>query len=378
MPYNYEESATVNTNVSNLVIANEAYVNNPDYKLLTVTSNGGVAAKAENLSILSGGTVTLAGSATLKDATISAGGSLYFTAGIAQNLTVLSGGSVSGAAWGQTWRGLTTESGAVVKIVACTMSGRSNNIKKGTLAGNMTIASDTIDGVMYGVRQTAGAINYYDIVMSNYVNNGTAYTYMYSGCSIINGSAINAGGGFSFRGNGGYLENVQVTNGKIWTNTAGVTVSLGGANTNITQGHWYHCAAAGTTNQDTALYASGGVLYGVTIKTNGNWLRNLTVVSGLTISAPVVSSGGTLYIGNGGTGTEILVHSTGKFYVTNGGRASGVTVNGDAVEGVMNIMAGGYASGVTVSGTNSGSSILPVTTSITPSIASGVLLNTGR
>ena len=155
--------------------------------------------------------------------------------------------------------------------------------------------------------QNAGAFHLRNVRLYDFTNSGACYTYLSSGTVVSNGSAIVAKGGFAFC-NSGYLYNAQVTNGWIWGHEAGGAVLLGGAETNITQGNWYHCGAGSSSNKDANLYAADGVLHSATIKNNGNWLRNLTVLEGLTISESIVSSGGSLTIGSGGSATGVSVH----------------------------------------------------------------------
>ncbi len=329
MSYNYEESATLTTAASNLVIASDALLtSSPDYKIATLS--GG--ATYTGWSVVSGGTATVGRNATLSNVVVGNNGTVFVSsAGKFYGGTIKSGGYVTAAA-GQNFpvfSNFTVEAGGKLHLGNGNIYGRNNNIAANTLvSGNLSNTSASVDGVLYGVLQKGGAFNYYDIVFSNFTNSG-GFTYMLSGCSILDGQAIKAGAGFGL-GSNSYLYNGNVTNGSVWIQYAGAPISLGGANTNITQGHVYHCAAAGTTNQDTNLYAADGVLYGVTLKTNGNWLRDLTIVSGLTISAPVVSNTGILKIAQGGIAAAPVVSDGGSIEVRSGGTATGITATNAA------------------------------------------------
>jgi len=350
MSYQIAESATLTTAAGNYLIASDAYVTDPDYKILTMN---GAKVVYSGMNVVSGGTAQLGGGAILSGAAISAGGSLYFTnSASAIGLTVKSGGSAGGAAWAQNYEDLTLESGAQLSVAAGSLRGRNNDIKAGTLTGAASIASDSVNGVLYGVTQTGAAIQYFDIVLSNYVNNG-GFTYICANASAYDLSAIKANTGVGLAG--GYACNLHVTNGNLWihdqdSNTA---VKLGGAATNIAKGHVYHCNADGKTNNDADMYAADGVLYGVTVKLGGTankWLRNLQIFEGLRISAPVVSSGGTLTIGSGGIGSAVTVSAGGKTVISANGQVNAATVAGtlemwgNATVSALTVKTGGLVS----------------------------------
>ena len=111
------------------------------------------------------------------------------------------------------------------------------DVKANTLEGNVRVASDSVDGVAYGFTQTGGAHNYLaGAVVSGYINNGACYTYVGAGGEVAYGSALKNNGGFGFLNNG-YLKNVWISGGSLWTqHNAGAACSLGGAETYIKQG----------------------------------------------------------------------------------------------------------------------------------------------
>ena len=330
MSYNYAESATLTTAVSGLVIASDAYMTeSPDYKIATLSGGGAVYSGA---TVISGGTVYLGSGTIMNNATIGPKGSVFASyTGRLSGVTIESGGYVGNAPSQNNPQifDFTIKSGGTLAFTNGSMGGRNNSAAANTFAGNLRIASDSVDGVLYGVTQTGGAFTFTNIVFSNFINSGTGYSYIASGCSIYNGSAIKDQRGFAFAGSA-YLHNAYVSGGWIWTGNAGAAISLGGAQTYIKQGSWYHCGAGNSASQDTNLYASGGVLYGVTVKNSGNWLKNLTILSGLTISAPVVSNGGILTIGASGYATNVNVIKGGKTVVSTGGSVSVITVAGTA------------------------------------------------
>ena len=338
-------SATVNENMSDLYVFDSAegssYENQPYAKILTMS--GGAAVTYTNVTLSAGGTATVAQETNFNNVTVFSGGSLRMAwHAVFNGLTIESGGWASNHENYPILSNFTVKAGGKLYLANGDLHGRNNTLAANALGGNIINSSASVDGVLYGVKQQGGAFNYYDIVMSNFTNTN-GYTYMNSGCSILTGSAITAGKGFAFV-DSAYLENAYVSNGRIWMHSAGVAVSLGGAQTYIKQGSWYHCNCDASNNQDTALYAENGVLYGVTIKNNGRWLRNLTIVSGLTISAPVVSSGGALTVGAGGSGNAITTTANANLYVLNGGKVTDLNLGG----GWLTIDGDGKVDGATI------------------------------
>ena len=300
MSYNKAESATLTAAASNLVIASDALMTTtPDYKITTLS--GG--ATYPGWSVISGGTVTIGRNATLSNAVVGNGGSILMSsAGKFYGCTIKSGGYLGAVGNFPVLSNFTVEAGGQINLGNGNIYGKNNTIAANTLrGGNLSNTSASVNGVLYGVLQKGGAFNYYDIVFSNFTNSG-GYTYMLSGCSILDGQAIKAGAGFGL-GSNSYLYNANVTLGSVWIQYANAPISLGGANTNITKGHVYQNAAAGTSSPDNDIYAANGVLYGVTLKAktgSDTQLSDLTIVSGLTISAPVVSNTGKLTLAQGG------------------------------------------------------------------------------
>ena len=190
-------SATINENAQDLYIFNSVtdvqYDPDPYAKILTMSS--GKTVTYTNVTISSGGTATIAASTLLRDITVSSGGSLLINgAANLGGLTIESGGWARSNGNSLVFSNFTIKAGGYLLTKNANFFGRNNFVAAGTLAGYLSVASDSVDGVIYGFSQTGGAYNYYDIVFSNFTNTG-GYTYLNSGCSIYNGSAINAAAG---------------------------------------------------------------------------------------------------------------------------------------------------------------------------------------
>ncbi|MBP5531848.1 MAG: hypothetical protein J6Y54_07470, partial [Lentisphaeria bacterium] len=309
---------------------------------VAVSSGGKVGSAVVN------GVVNLAAGGSITDGiTVENGGKFNLNGGTIYNMTVKAGGSASAAVTGLGYHGVTVEAGGYLRTRTATYYG-TFLAASGTLDGDLKATSDSVDGVFCGGSQTVGAMHWHGTLMSNYVINGAAYCYLSNGASVRNGSALAVGGGFAFGLGGGYIYNAQITNGSIWMNNSGNggVVSLGGAETNITKGNWYHCNCAGATNRDANLYAENGVLYDAVIKKSGNWLKELTVLEGLTVSRAVMSSGGSLTLVSGGIGNELTVSGYGRLYISSGGVAT--SAHG---KGGMYVYDGGIINSTTVEST---------------------------
>ena len=252
----------------------------------------------DHITVVSGGTLTNGRQVKLTDTTVSNGGlvRLLSNCGLS-NVTIESGGVASHVQNYTSVNQVRVYSGGTLYLGNGHLFGTDNYFEKGTLKGNIQALEDTDAYGKSYLKQTGGAFYYYRCAFGSFVNDG-GYTYVYSDTVISNGSALKAKNGFALQN--AYLYNAQITDGYIWVQANGARISLGGAETNIRKGQFYHINCANTTNQDTDLYAENGVLYGVKIYNSARRLCNLTILEGLTVSSPIISSGGLLTIGSGG------------------------------------------------------------------------------
>ena len=93
---------------------------------------------------------------------------------------------------------------------------------------------------------------------------------------------------------------------------------------------------------------------GETTNSTAYWLRDIALVSGLTASAPVISSGGTLFLKDGGSATSATINSAGFLIVSDGGKVTSAVAD----NGYIYVSQGGEASDVTVSNTINLSALL--------------------
>ena len=344
-------AVTVSTNMSDLYVFTSAegssYANQPYAKDLTLS--GGADATYTNLTVSAGGNVHAGIGTNVRDVTVCAGGylRLYQSANVS-GLVVESGGWAGNPGNNPTLSNFTIKAGGKLNLGNGTLCGRNNSIAANTLAdGALSNTSASVDGVLYGVTQTGGAFNYYDIVFSNFVC-GNGFAYLHSGAEFRNASTT-AGRGFGLC-DSSYLYNAYVSGGYIWGQEAGAAVSLGGAETYISQGAWCHAAAdnTGASVRDGSLYATNGVLYSARLRSNGNWLRDLTILEGLTASAAHVSTGGKLNIGSGGIGSGIIVSAGGSVTIRESGTATGITAANNATGAQITLETGGAAANITV------------------------------
>lgn len=146
--------------------------------------------------------------------------------------------------------------------------------------------------------------------------NISGYLHVYGGAvvsnAIINVPANNRGIMLS---SGGGLYNIQIESSKGFlyylNNTSMHT--LGGSSCNIPQSQiMYNTYNNGYI--DPSLYISSGIVRGLTLKNTTSNVVRLTVNSGLLISSGVISSGGTLFIQDGGQCSNMAIVSKGSAF----------------------------------------------------------------
>ena len=334
MSYVHAESATLNAAASNYVIASDAYVANPDYKILTMSGAGVIYS---GMTVISGGTAQLAASAVLADTTIGAGGSLTREGELFLSNVTFESGAIGSATY---LSGCTLNTGAKVTVPGgLVIAGIGNSIAQNTLVGGPGNIGNlyTVNGVIYGINNVGGAITFADGIIVSGGNVG-GYKYFTRGAQgrDLTANTTNNGPGL---GDGGYLYNVKVTNGSVYVNentlTSAPSISLGGAETVIPVGH-FEVGTATLGKVINAIYAEGGKLYGVDLHTGRYtdatrpyyWMDKLTILEGLIIDSPVVSSGGSLTIGSGGSGNGIVTSANAYLYVIDGGKATNIDMKG--------------------------------------------------
>ncbi|MBQ6353314.1 MAG: hypothetical protein IJJ28_08610, partial [Lentisphaeria bacterium] len=115
MPYQIAESGALIANASNYVIADEARVENPDYRVLDM--GGGASVVYENMGVSAGGTATLANYTKLSGGVVDSGGSLNIgLSATVSGLTIRSGGWAKGVGNFPNISAITLESGAYLYI----------------------------------------------------------------------------------------------------------------------------------------------------------------------------------------------------------------------------------------------------------------------
>ena len=328
-------ATTLNTATSNLLILNSksgvTYDPEPDYKDLTLS--GAATTRYKNLTVSNGGILRL-GKVTV------------------DNVEVYSGG-VMRAAPGGTWY---TVSGAKVyaggsafgmHTAGATLAGADTYFALGTLDGYKTAYTDE-----NGYLQNFGCGGAFSIRDGMKVDNFTARSHLYMQGKAVarNVTFVSSSCNLSMLG-GDYVYNAKMADGITHIGTIRLAfsgISLGGAETNFVGNsggiiQWNNGKAYGSAGViDANIAITNGVITGMKLVSSSTWLKDITLCEGILADAPVISSGGTLRLYNGGIASAAQVNATGAVNVSAGGLLSGATV---AANGTVNISSGGVVSG---------------------------------
>ena len=276
------------------------------------------------------GVLTVSG-ATARNITASAGAVISAAGnGRVENAVLKSGAKVSATAAGATFAGLTLEDGAKWRwATGIHLSGTDFSFSAGALenagAAAYTDENGAIHNLAYG-----GIVHLHDgVTLIDAVANGNMRI---SEGGIVNG--VTAGTG-SASLQGGTLLNANIDKAKAIVISRDVLNRLGGAETNVIAGGF-------ATYAD--MYAESGVLYNLKLGAATNVLSRIILVDGITASAPVISSGGTLFISSGAGIDGATIEGGARLYMS-----SGATVKGDVtVASTAYFYGGTFAAGATV------------------------------
>ena len=327
-------SATLNVNGGTLYTRSDTVLHN-------VVINSG--------AVLSGNFVS-GHAAQIKNATVEAGGKLDLTGGAAY---------VSG---------LLVKEGATFKTAANNvLVGTDINIAAG--AWNVLPTEAVVDGVLNANGSKflgVGAFYFYDgFTVSNAECN--IYMYLSNGAQARDITATTSNG--VALQTGGYAYNVKVGaedggNFFIHQYSGNAGVALGGAETDIAQGKVYN--VAGTFDKPYDWYVDKGVVKQLSLGSGATYaydVQRMHLREGIKADAPVVSSGGTLYISSGVEVTDAKLFNAGGIRIYDGALLSGTTATGGMMWvsntgvikdtlmsgwAIMTVSEGGYVSGVTL------------------------------
>ena len=274
-----------------------------------------------DVTVVNGGTIFVYGGATATGVTVSNGGTVKYISSSTRpdlvDLVVESGGVASADAYCG-WRSIDVKEGGTLSATNAKIHGTDINIAQGAWA-NYTSAY-AVNGVIYDLDTTAGFDLFSGTVLSNAKLGG--YTSLSLGAQARDVELTNANRGLTMS-SGCYVYNVSATTGYLHLEDYSRNVSLGGAQTEIAAGHVRYNALGQSSATDNDLYATGGVLHNLVIRGEGQWVRNLTLIEGISADAPVVS-GGTLSVASGATVTDAVALG-GTLFVSSGGVLDGVT-----------------------------------------------------
>ena len=157
--------------------------------------------------------------------------------------------------------------------------------------------------------------------------------------------------------------------------------TLGGAETNIPVSRLRYNIYSGYI--DPSIYVSSGIMRELVLKNTVSNMVKLTINSGLTVSSAIISSGGSLYVRDGGNCLTMTINSKGSaFFCDNINIISASSIignRGTCLCNDINISSGGYAlyRGSNISGSNvtvNNGAILRIQNG---AIVSNVIVNSG-
>ena len=273
-----------------------------------------------DVTAVNGGTIFVYGGATATGVTVSNGGTVkYISSGTRPDLVdlVVESGGVASADAYCGWRSIDVKEGGTLSAVNAKIHGTNINIAQGAWADYA--AAYAVNGVIYDLDTTAGFDLFSGTVLSNAKLGG--FTSLSLGAQARDVELTNANRGMILS-SGCYACNVSATTGYLHLDYAR-NVSLGGAQTEIAAGHVRYNELGVSSATDADLYATSGVLHNLVIRGEGQWVRNLTLIEGISADAPVVS-GGTLSVASGATVTDAVALG-GVLFVSNAGVLDGVT-----------------------------------------------------
>ena len=285
--------------------------------------------------ISSGTTVYVSSGGTLNSTIVNSGGRLYVSnGGMVNDMSINSGGggyvSIGGIVNSTTVNGGYLEVGIGGTVNSTTINsdgrlwvysgGKALNIVAD--GGEIYIGSGataTFVPHIISSRTVSGLLRVYSGTTVNSATVNSGYLYVFSG-GIVNSTIVNGGG--VYVSSGGTASSVAL-------NSSGhLSVSSGGTAVGISaeEGAMLDLEVAPNT------YIQG--------ESNGSAFE---IADG--IASSLVVDSGTLYVGSGGTATNITVNSAGTVDVGSGGTATNIIVNSD---GWLDFSSGGTATGILV------------------------------
>ncbi|MBP5532319.1 MAG: hypothetical protein J6Y54_09885, partial [Lentisphaeria bacterium] len=340
----------------------------------TVNATGGtISGGTINATLnVNGGTVYAQSKAVLANVVIASGAVLSAIQNTSSvqitNATVEAGGKLDLATGGAYVSGLLVKEGATFKTADNNvLVGTGINIAAG--AWNVMPTEAVVDGVL-----DANGSKFRDIGAFYFGNGFTVenaecniYMYLSNGAQARDITATTKNG--VALQNGGYAYNVKVDGegaGYFFIHqfNGGSGVALGGAETDIAQGKVYN--VAGNFDKPYDWYVDKGVVKQLSLGSGATYaydVQKMHLREGIKADAPVVSSGGTLYISAGVEVANAKLFNAGGIRVYDGALLSGTTATGGNMwvsntgvvkdtllsgYGIMTVSEGGYASGITL------------------------------
>ena len=334
------------------------------------TISGGIISATLNVN---GGTVYTRSDTVLHNVVINSGGVMSGNyvekhATKIKNATVEAGGKLDLTGGAGYISGLLVKEGATFKTAANNvLVGTDINIAAGTW--NVMPTEAVVDGVLNANGSNfkdVGAFYFFDgFTISNAECN--IYMYLSNGAQARDITATTKNG--VALQNGGYAYNVKVDgegSGYFFIHqySGSSGVALGGAETDIAQGKVYQ--GAGTFDKPYDWYVQNGVVKQLSLGSGATYaydVQKMHLREGIKADAPVLSSGGTLYISSGVEVTDAKLFNAGGIRVYGGALLSGTTATGGNMwvsntgvikdtllsgYGIMTVSEGGYASGITL------------------------------
>jgi|GEM_PF-5584033 len=318
---------TLNQSSGGFIVADEAYVQEPYTKKLTVS---GAGVKYTNITVSNGGWVSVGQSTQLNGATICSGGSVILSKSIyASGLTISSGASMIQNANIPVLIDLNVQSGGYVNDIRhyASFGGANTFIASGAIAKATGIYAS--GGVIYN--WSRGTTNATAVFFMNGItlSNGIVdqQVYILSGAVADGMTVVNSV--LCIR-SAGYAKNITVSGGHIGINTYAYPISLGGQNMNFARGQFGYGPVDSGVWEDNDLYAENGKLYGLHVN-NSTWsytaagktcaagyLQNLTLADGISAIAPEIGKGGKLAVTNGAGVSGAVVLNSGNLDIASG------------------------------------------------------------
>ena len=310
----------------------------------TLVSQGGqanVRAYAEDMTVFSGGKVTVSNGGVASTLKVSSGGSVYVYGGLVSGAELAKGGKLY--MYGGVVSNAAIDSGATVDVSA------------GVLSGGYVSSGATVRVVSAGTISGARILGPSAYAMTVQVSNGGiaddvvvsgARMYIYSGGVANRGVVARTAVGINIMAGGrANYTSITAANGFLNVNSDGVsyyTVGLGGVET-VSKGGLSISATftAGTLNIREGIASDAVMNGGVMGVSAGAKAVNAAINKG---GSAVVSSGGLLLGGHVSSGGVVIVRSSGV--------VSGIKVlNGTNYVGTLQVSGGGIASNIVISGT---------------------------